>query len=140
LVRACLLTESVHKCLVATCLGTYRDEACAWLSRLLLLLVGVELITMPLTQQLWNWDGFVRGGQDFELGLFMIVMCVCLGLLRAQDGRQRVGRLLAVRERMRERIRIRLRLWLGAARGFAAAAVDPTLPPLHGNLAIPLLI
>lgn len=71
-------------------------ETCARLSRLLLLLIAVELLTMPLTQHLWTWDGFLHGGPDFELGLFMIVVCVCLFLLRAQDGRQCLSLLFAI--------------------------------------------
>lgn len=70
---------------------------CAGLSRFLLLLAAVELITMPLTQQIWTWDHFLRGGQDFEFGLLTIVTCLCLGLLRAQHCRQRIKVLLAVR-------------------------------------------
>lgn len=66
------------------------------LSRLLLLLVTLELLSMPVTQLLWTWDGFLHGGQDFELGLFVIVSCLCLVLLRAQHGRQKVRLLLAV--------------------------------------------
>lgn len=71
-------------------------QVCARLSRLLLILVAVELITMPLTQHLWTWDGFLHGGQDFELGLFMIVTCLCLVLLRAQHCCQRVRLFLAI--------------------------------------------
>jgi hypothetical protein len=66
------------------------------LSRLLLLLIALELLTMPLTQLLWTWDGFLHGGQDFELGLFAIVSCLCLVLLRAQHGRQKLRQMLAV--------------------------------------------
>lgn len=73
-------------------------DLCAWLSRLLLLVIAVELITMPVTQQLWTFDGFLHGGEDFELGLFMIVVCICLALLRAEHGRQGVGLLLTVRQ------------------------------------------
>jgi hypothetical protein len=60
-----------------------RSAVC--LSRILLLLAAVELITMPLTQGLWSWDGFMHGGQDFELSLLMTVTCLCLILLRVQD-------------------------------------------------------
>lgn len=74
-----------------------RLQICVDLSRLLLGLAFVELLTMPLTQHFWAWDGFLRGGQDFELGLFVIVSCLCLVLLRAQHTRQRIGLLLALR-------------------------------------------
>lgn len=73
------------------------SKLCAQLSRVLLLLVAVELVTMPLTQHIWTWDGFLHGGQDFELGLLMIVVCICLVLLRAQHGKQRLPLLLASR-------------------------------------------
>ena len=101
-------------------------EACAWLSRLLLLLAAIEVITMPLTQHLWAWDGFVRGGPDFELGLLMIVMCVCLGLLRAQHGRLRVSWLLAIREWLLEVWRPRLWRSRMPLERFAMAAGAPS--------------
>lgn len=72
-----------------------RMQICVDLSRLLLGLAFVELLTMPLTQHLWTWDRFLRGGQDFELGLFIVVSCLCLVLLHAQHCRQTIGRLLA---------------------------------------------
>lgn len=71
-------------------------QVCAALSRFLLLLAAIELITMPLTQQVWTWDHFLHGGQDFEFGLLTIVTCLCLGLLRAQHCRQGIKVLLAV--------------------------------------------
>jgi len=37
-----------------------------WLSRLLLTVAAIELVTMPLTQHLWTWDHFLQGGQDFR--------------------------------------------------------------------------
>lgn len=76
--------------------GVNFTRLCVRLSRALLLLVALELITMPVTQLLWTWDGFLHGGQDFELGMFVIVSCVCLVLLRAQDGQQKIRLLLAV--------------------------------------------
>jgi hypothetical protein len=85
---------------------------CAWLSRLMLLLVAIELVTMPLTQQLWSWDGFGRGEQDFELGLFMVVACVCLSLLRAQHCRQRISLLLVIVRYLFEAFRERSRAGL----------------------------
>lgn len=71
-------------------------QVCAGLSRFLLLMVAIELVTMPLTQQVWTWDRFLHGGQDFEFGLLTIVTCLCLGLLRAQHCRQGIKVLLAV--------------------------------------------
>ena len=107
-----------------------------WLSRLLLLVIAVELITMPLTQHLWTWDGFLHGGQDFELSLFMVVVCVCLALLRAQESRRGVGLLLAVRRWLSEV----LGGWRTAPGNRSAAARDLRIPRIHNDAAIPLLI
>jgi hypothetical protein len=52
---------------------------------------------MPITQGIWSWDRFLHGGQDFELGLLMIVTCLCLVLLRVQENRGRVGWLAMIR-------------------------------------------
>jgi hypothetical protein len=71
-------------------------QICAWLSRLLLTVAAIELVTMPLTQHLWTWDHFLQGGQDFELGLFVVVSCLCLVLLRAQHCRLGIRLLLAL--------------------------------------------
>lgn len=72
-----------------------RAQLCADLSRLLLGFAFIELLTMPITQHFWTWDHFLQGGQDFELGLFVIVTCLCLVLLRAQHCRQKIRYLLA---------------------------------------------
>lgn len=72
-------------------------QMCATLSRLLLMLAAVEVITMPLTQHLWTWDHFLHGGQDFELGLLTIVTCLCLVLLHAQRCSQNVDLVISLR-------------------------------------------
>ncbi|HUB17778.1 MAG TPA: hypothetical protein VL990_04030 [Acidobacteriaceae bacterium] len=125
---------------LAPCFSANPEEVCARLSRLLLLLIAVELITMPLTQHLWTWDGFLHGGQDFELGLFMIVVCVCLGLLRAQHGRQRISRLLAPCQCLFRALRGRQWSKVMAFRTFASAAGDPAVHRSCGNRTSPLLI
>ena len=40
-----------------------RSAVC--LSRLLLIIIAVEVLAMPITQGIWSWDKFLRGGQDF---------------------------------------------------------------------------
>lgn len=71
-----------------------RSAVC--LSRILLLVVAVEVISMPITQGLWTWDRFLHGGQDFELGLLVIVTFLCFVLLRVQQNRAGLGWLLVV--------------------------------------------
>lgn len=69
---------------------------CSRFSRLLLLLAGIEIVTMPLTQHFWNWDQFLHGGQDFELTLLLIVSCLCFVLLAAQRRRLSLRSLLSI--------------------------------------------
>ncbi|MFP5229800.1 MAG: hypothetical protein ACLGXA_19475 [Acidobacteriota bacterium] len=131
------MQESLYRWLEPRVIA-HAAEACVQLSRLLLLVIAIEVITMPLTQQLWTWDGFLRGGQDFELGLFMIMVCLCLGLLRAQDGRQRVRVLLALRRRLGEIFGGRPRRT--PATGWWAAALEAALHRSHTPSLTPLLI
>lgn len=71
-------------------------QSAVCLGRVLLLIVSIELLTMPITQGLWTWDRFLHGGQDFELGLLLIVTCLCLVLLRVEQGKDDLGSLLAI--------------------------------------------
>jgi hypothetical protein len=84
-IRLSILAWAPFKALFAAT----RSAVC--LSRLLVFFVAVEAITMPITQGIWSWDRFLHGGQDFELGLLMIVTCLCLVLLRVQETRSRLG-------------------------------------------------
>ena len=34
---------------------------------------------MPLTEHLWTWDKFLRGGPDLEFGLLGITSILCFG-------------------------------------------------------------
>jgi hypothetical protein len=52
---------------------------------------------MPITQGLWTWDKFLHGGHDFELGLLVIVTCLCLILLRTEQSKRCLGLLLLMR-------------------------------------------
>lgn len=68
----------------------------AVMARFLLLLTTFSLITMPLTQHIWTWDHFLRGGQDFEFGTLAIMTALCLVLLLVRYFKQSVDFLLAV--------------------------------------------
>ena len=113
---------------------------CGWLSRVLLLLVAVELITMPITQHFWTWDQFLHGGQDFEMGLLMVVTCLCFVLLRTQHCRQNLGLLLAI-GRLRLRVlQRRERVRLLQFRQLSADPDDPLSNIFSCLPALPLLI
>jgi hypothetical protein len=68
-------------------------RVCNGFSRLLLILAAVELVTGPLTQQLWTWDHLLHGGQDFESFLLVAVISLCLVLLLAQHKKDHLARL-----------------------------------------------
>ena len=118
-----------------------RTQVCVDLSRLLLAFAFIELLTMPITQQLWTWDHFLRGGQDFELGLFVIVSCLCLVLLRAEHCRQKIRHLIALRRLISLAFRRSLfsfHLWLVATG--AKAPADPPFYRSAGPFLVPLQI
>lgn len=71
-------------------------RVCLGISRFLLVLTAIELVSMPLTQHLWTWDRYLHGGQDFESNLLIAVTFLCLVLLVAQKSKQCVDRLLAI--------------------------------------------
>lgn len=116
-------------------------QICADLSRVLLGIVFIELITMPITQHLWTWDHFLEGGQDFELGLFVIVTCLCLVLLRAQHCRQKVRHLLTLTCVLALQFRRCLSAFqLAFARIASIAPADPPFRRRPGAFMVPLQI
>lgn len=68
----------------------------AWLraGRTLLILNLIVLIASCFTEHFWTWDGFLRGGQDFELSLLALLAFFCLILVFAQYFRRKVSDLL----------------------------------------------
>jgi hypothetical protein len=62
----------------------------AWISRYLLILIALSLVTMPITEHLWAWDRFLHGGQDFELGALLVLSFLCLVLVLSRQCQKRV--------------------------------------------------
>jgi hypothetical protein len=73
------------------------SQACALGGRLLILSTAVLILVMPLTEYFWQFDRFLRGGQDFELGLLSLLTIFSLVLVLLQQSRQNVALLLTVR-------------------------------------------
>ena len=73
------------------------SQACALGGRLLILSTAVLIFVMPLTEYFWQFDRFLRGGQDFELGLLSLLTIFSLVLVLLQQRRQNLTLLLAVR-------------------------------------------
>ena len=57
----------------------------ARISRYLLILIALSLITMPITEHIWAWDRFLQGGQDFELGALLVLSFLCLVLVLSKQ-------------------------------------------------------
>jgi hypothetical protein len=67
------------------------------IGRFLLLLATISVLTMPLTQNLWTWDHFLRGGQDFETSMLTIVIILCLAVLLSLICKRHIDFLFAAR-------------------------------------------
>jgi hypothetical protein len=65
--------------------------------RLLILFTVILIIVMPWTEYFWQFDGFLHGGQDFELGLLSVLTIFSLVLVLLQQRRQDVALLLTIR-------------------------------------------
>ena len=61
------------------------------------MLTALMIFVMPWTEYFWSFDKFLRGGQDFELGLLSLAALLCLVVVLLQHGRQNVAFLLAIR-------------------------------------------
>jgi hypothetical protein len=66
------------------------------MGRLLLVLASVVLVALPFTQQVWTWDRFLHGGQDFETTVLLILTSLCLVLVMARGCRQGIKLLLTL--------------------------------------------
>jgi hypothetical protein len=73
------------------------SHACALGGRLLILSTAVLILVMPLTEYFWQFDRFLRGGQDFELGLLSLLTIFSLVLVLLQQRRQNLALLLNLR-------------------------------------------
>src|ERR1700757_4324517 len=71
-------------------------RACTCISFGLLILTALSLLTSPFTQQVWTWDRFLHGGQDFETTVVLILTSLCLVLVMATVCRQGIKLLLTL--------------------------------------------
>jgi hypothetical protein len=73
------------------------SRACATWGRVVLLFTALLLVVMPLTEYLYHFDKFLRGGEDVEFGLLSLATICALALVLSQCIKQRVVIILAVR-------------------------------------------
>jgi hypothetical protein len=110
------------------------------MGRFLLTLVTISLLTMPVTQHLWNWDRFLHGGQDFESSVLMILMILCLALLLVQSCKRSVEWLLARWPLLWCFCRSRFLGGVWRSRTVAALRTGTGHGPVSGTYTVPLRI
>jgi len=68
---------------------TFADLPEPWpvAGRAMLLSNTIVLALIPITEHVWSWGRFLRGGEDFELSLLVLLVFCCLIFMLAQDVR-----------------------------------------------------
>ncbi len=114
---------------------------CVLAGRLLILLSAVLLAITPMTAHFWTFDGFLRGGQDFEMGLLSVLAVLCLVLLLADMFRETLSLLIALREWIDAPYRDEADAWADRLllQRFTAGPVLPP-GPSSATVSLPLLI
>ncbi len=75
----------------------HASAACLLGARVLMLLTVSLVAVMPMTEYFWQFDQFMRGGQDFELSLLAMMTFLCLILVLLQLGRGNIRLLMSWR-------------------------------------------
>jgi hypothetical protein len=72
-------------------------EICVLLGQILILLTTLLIAVMPVTEYLWTFDKFLRGGQDCEFGLLALAAVFCLVLVLSHQRRAVLALILSLR-------------------------------------------
>ena len=72
-------------------------EPRALAGRVLIVLTALLIAVIPWTEYYWDFDNFLHGGQDFELGLLATITVFCLVLVLLQHNKQGVAFWFALR-------------------------------------------
>lgn len=72
-------------------------EICILLGQILILLTTLLVAVMPVTEYLWTFDKFLRGGQDCEFGLLALAAILCLVLVLSHQRRVVLTLILSLR-------------------------------------------
>jgi hypothetical protein len=78
-------------------------RAFARVSRNLLALITLSLVTMPFTEHFWTGDHFSRFGRDFELTTISLLSILLLVLVLSRSCKQSVAALLTARQYLARR-------------------------------------
>jgi hypothetical protein len=114
---------------------------CVLAGRVLILFSAVLLAITPMTAHFWTFDRFLRGGQDFEMGLLSVLAVLCLVLLLADSFRETISLLIALREWLSIRYRPEYSVRPQQASWFRQAVWIASGPGSYmGSFPLPLLI
>jgi hypothetical protein len=124
---------------------TNRPEGMSWIwaagSRIALLVTAIVVLVMPITEYLWHFDKFLRGGQDFELGLLSVATIFCLAMILLQNGKSSVSLLLSLRKWLCKVFHIEDPAPYGSFMGLIAALHAIAVPsPSLGQYTLPLQV
>ncbi len=110
-------------------------------SRGALLFIVVLLLVMPWTEYFWNFDKFLRGGQDFEFGLLAIATIFCLVMVMLQHGKCFLRATLSLRKWLSAVFRRDDPVAPGSFMGLIAAQHAIAVPsPSLGQYTLPLQV
>lgn len=104
------------------------------------MLIAVSLVTMPITEHLWTWDRFLRGGEDFELSALLVLSVLCLVLVLTKQCQQRVQSSLTTGWVAALQFMKRVALGIGLAGEVLVLAAAPGSDPATGRNGFPLQI
>jgi hypothetical protein len=117
------------------------SRACALCARILILLSAFLLVAMPWSENFFHFDDFPRGGEDFELSVFLLVAIFGLVLVLLQHGKRGVTFLLALRGWLScilQRAGFRAPQHFGGL--VASLHAPPILNPTLGNYNLPMQV
>ena len=64
------------------------SQTCVLMGQILIFLTALLVAVMPVTEYLWTFDRFLRGGQDCEFGLLALAAVFCLVLVLSHQRRE----------------------------------------------------
>jgi len=66
------------------------SQTCVLMGQILIFLTALLVAVMPVTEYLWTFDKFLRGGQDCEFGLLALAAIFCLVLVLSHHQRREI--------------------------------------------------
>ena len=121
-------------------LSALADAYSARIGVTLLVLTAACLLASTITQRLWIWDRYLHGGRDFETGILVILVSLCLVLILMHHCKREIDAMAAAPSDS-SRVTDSYPATRGQRRRMAAESHDINGPlPKHRNYSLPLTI